>query len=394
MKNKTILLCAAMLLGACASAPPSTPPVVSSPSQACNCQPPAVVAPPKLAEKPLQPASWADLPGWGDDNLVTTFDAFVASCKVLAKQSLWSSVCAAAPSASRDNLRAWFEAQLQPWKLVNADGAREGLLTGYYEPIIKASRKKDKNYRYPIFSVPDDLITVDLSEIYPELKNMRLRGRIEGKKLLPFYSRAEWTKEETRRANSAIMWTNDAIDLFFLQIQGSGQVDLIDGQRVRISYADQNGHPYRPVGKWLAEQGEMKIEQTSMQGIKAWATANPKRANELLNTNPSVVFFREMPIEGGGPPGALGVALTPERSIAVDARVTPLGSPVWLATTRPSSDDVLQRLMLAQDTGGAIRGPVRADFYWGSGPDAGAQAGRMKQKGQMWVLLPKNYAPK
>jgi membrane-bound lytic murein transglycosylase A len=196
------------------------------------------------------------------------------------------------------------------------------------------------------------------------------------------------------RADNAIMWANDPIDLFFLQIQGSGQVDLPDGQRVRISYADQNGYPYRPVGKWLAEQGEMNIEQTSMQGIKAWAIANPKRLQELLNANPSMVFFRELTVEGSGPPGALAVPLTPERSIAVDSRTTPLGSPVWLTTTRPSSGEPLHRLVLAQDTGGAIRGPVRADFYWGSGAEAGAKAGRMKQKGQMWALLPKDYAPK
>lgn len=390
MNHKTTWLCLTLLLGACATAPPPG----TLPSQACSCPPPEIGTPPKSAEKPLQLANWGDLPGWSNDDLAASFDAFAASCKVLARQPMWSGVCAAANNAQRDKLQDWFETQFQPWQLVNADGAREGLITGYYEPIIRGSRKKDKTYRYPVFGVPDDLITVELSEIYPELKNMRLRGRVEGKKLLPYYSRADWAREETRRASSAMMWASDPIDLFFLQIQGSGQVDLADGQRVRISYADQNGYPYRPVGKWLAEQGEMKIEQTSMQGIKAWAAANPKRLNELLNANPSVVFFRELPVEGSGPPGALAVPLTPARSVAVDPRVTPLGSPVWLATTKPGTEEPLQRLMLAQDTGGAIRGPVRADFFWGSGPDAGAQAGKMKQKGRMWVLLPKDYAPK
>jgi membrane-bound lytic murein transglycosylase A len=402
MKNKKFLALLAFGLAGCAAvAPVSVPPQNTPTPQAapCNCLPPDVVMPPKAAEKPFQPAEWAGLPGWGSDDLASVFEAFVASCKVLEKQAVWGAVCASARSAEHPDLRVWFEAQFQPWQLVNPDGSRDGLITGYYEPIIKASRKKGNDYRYPVFGVPDDLITVDLSEIYPELKSMRLRGRIEGKKLLPYYSRAEWAPQEAKRASNALMWASDPIDLFFLQIQGSGQVDLVDDkrdgqQRVRISYADQNGQPYRAVGKWLAEQGEMKIEQTSMQGIKTWAAANPKRLQELLNVNPSMVFFRELPVEGSGPPGALAVPLTPERSIAVDPRVTPLGSPVWLATTRPNSDELLQRLMLAQDTGGAIRGSVRADFYWGSGAEAGSQAGKMKQKGRMWVLLPKGYASK
>ncbi len=382
----------ALLLAGCASVAPVSP--LPTPPVACACPPGEVIAEPlKPAEKPLQAADWSQLPGWGDD-IAPTFDAFVNSCKVIERQSLWSEVCASARNADRNDLRGWFEAQLQPWQLVNPDGNREGLVTGYYEPLIRASRKPDKTYRYPVFGVPDDMITVDLSEVYPELKSMRLRGRLVGKKLLPYYSRADWSEQETKRANNAMLWTDDAIDLFFLQIQGSGQVDLADGQRIRIGYADQNGHPYRSIGRWLADQGEMNIDQTSMQGIKAWAAENPKRLQELLNTNPSMVFFRELKVEGSGPPGALAVPLTPERSIAVDPRITPLGSPVWLATTRPNSDEPLQRLMLAQDTGGAIRGPVRADFYWGSGAEAGALAGRMKQKGQMWVLLPKGHAPK
>lgn len=390
----SISLLFALLLAGCATNAPVSAPPAAPQAAVCNCLPPPEVIPPKPAEKPLQAANWSDLPGWGADDLSPAFDAFVASCAVLDRQTMWADVCASARGADRSDLRAWFETQLQPWQLVNPDGGRDGLITGYYEPIIKGSRRKDKTYRYPVFGVPDDLITVDLSDAYPELKNMRLRGRLEGKKLVPYYSRADWVRQESKRADDAILWVNDPIDLFFLQIQGSGQVEFRDGQRIRISYADQNGYPYRPVGRWLAEQGEMKIEQTSMQGIKTWAAAHPKRLQELLNVNPSMVFFRELPVEGSGPPGALSVPLTPERSIAVDPRVTPLGSPVWLATTRPSSNDPLQRLMLAQDSGGAIRGPVRADFYWGSGPEAGALAGMMKQKGQMWVLLPKAYTPK
>lgn len=389
-KRKYLRLALTLLLAGCASTPKET-----EPPAACTCPPGQIITiPPKPPEKPLQPANWSDLPGWGNDDLASTFDAFAASCRVLERQSLWSGICASARQADRGNLRDWFEANFQPWQLVNPDGNRDGLVTGYYEPVIKGSRKRTRAYRYPVFGVPNDLIVVDLAEVYPELKGMRLRGRIEGRKLVPYYSRAEWTdQQESRRTGSAILWTDDPVDLFFLQIQGSGQVELTNGERLRIGYADQNGYPYRPIGKWLAERGEMKIEQTSMQGIKAWAAAHPDRLQELLNVNPSMVFFRELPLDSNGPPGALNVPLTPERSIAVDTRVTPLGSPVWLATTQPQSDVPLQRLVLAQDTGGAIRGPVRADFYWGSGPGAGAQAGRMKQKGQMWALLPKGYQP-
>jgi membrane-bound lytic murein transglycosylase A len=170
-------------------------------------------------------------------------------------------------------------------------------------------------------------------------------------------------------------------------------VALDDGSRVRIGYADQNGHPNRSIGRWLIDKGELQSHQASMQGIKAWAAANPERLRELLDANPSLVFFRELPATGSGPPGALGVPLTPERSIAVDPRHTPLGAPVWLATTRPNTEEPLVRLMLAQDTGGAIRGPVRADFYWGSGAEAGSLAGRMKQRGTTWVLLPRHHEP-
>jgi membrane-bound lytic murein transglycosylase A len=223
---------------------------------------------------------------------------------------------------------------------------------------------------------------------------MRLRGRLDGRRLVPYFSRAEWTQQERERSAQAVLWLDDALDFFFMQIQGSGQVVLDDGSRVRLSYADQNGHPYRSIGRWLADQGELPIDQTSMQGIRNWAKTHPARVQELMNANPSLVFFREMPVEGAGPPGAMGLPLTPERSIAVDPRSVPLGAPVWLATTWPSEERPLQRLMLAQDTGGAIRGVVRADFYWGSGPDAGANAGKMKQKGQMWVLMPAAFAPK
>lgn len=342
------------------------------------------------------------MPAWGEDDLAPALAAFISSCAALQKQPVWRNTCAAARELDQReadhneaSLRAWFEAQFQPWQLVNPDGTREGMVTGYYEPILKGSRTRQKPYLQPVYGEPDDLIDVELSELYPELKHMRLRGRVEGRRLVPYFSRGELEKQRQgeNRNEGVLLWTNDPIDLFFMHIQGSGQVILDDGSRVRLNYADQNGHPYRSIGRWLIDKGELKPEKASMQGIKAWAKAHPGRLQELLNVNPSYVFFRELPVEGVGPPGAMGIAITPERSIAIDPRFTPLGAPVWLVTTQPYSERPLSRLVVAQDTGGAIRGPVRADFFWGSGDEAGAQAGKMRQKGRMWLLLPRNHNP-
>lgn len=379
----------------------TTQPVTTCPPAACPvcpvCPAPEAVKPPeKPPERPLQAATWADLPGWSQDDPLPAFNAFRASCSVLEKRALWQGVCASArtlqPAGSAE-VRAWFEASFRPWVLVNPDGSRQGLITGYYEPVLRASRTRKGPFVHPLFGPPDDLIVVDLGDLYPELKHMRLRGRLDGRRLVPYYSRGEWADQESKRAAKALLWIDDAFDLFSMEIQGSGQILLDDGSRLRVNYADQNGHPYRSIGRWLIDQGELKVDQASMQGIKAWAKAHPQRVQELLNANPSLVFFRELPLEGIGPPGALGVPLTPERSVAVDPRQVTLGAPVFLSTTRPNDTQPLNRLMLAQDTGGAIRGVVRADFFWGSGAEAGSQAGRMRQKGNMWVLMPMEYSP-
>jgi membrane-bound lytic murein transglycosylase A len=370
----------------------------TSPEAPCACPVCPVcpaVAPPKPPAKPLQEAQWEELKGWGTDNLAEAHGALLASCSVLAKQPAWRGVCEEARALPVENaaLRAFFEARFRPWRVVNPDASREGLVTGYYEPLLRGSRERSKSFSHAIYGVPDDLLVVDLGELYPELKNFRLRGRLDGRKVVPYWSRAELTPQAPALTGKALLWVADPIELFFLQVQGSGRVELADGRRVRVGYADQNGHPYQSIGRWLVEQGELKLEQASMQGIQAWARANPKRLNELLNANPSFVFFRELPDSGGGPLGALGVPLTSGRSIAVDPRTIPLGAPVFLATTQPASEQPLQRLVMAQDTGGAIKGAVRADFFWGFGAEAGAQAGRMRQRGEMWVLLPAAHLP-
>ncbi|HKO89148.1 MAG TPA: MltA domain-containing protein [Burkholderiales bacterium] len=275
----------------------------------------------------------------------------------------------------------------RPYRSSNADGT-PGLVTGYYEPLLKGSRTKRPPFVYPLYAPPDDLLTVDLSAVAPDTKNMRLRGRLVGRKIVPYASRAEIESGSSALTGKEIVWVDDAIEAFFLHIQGSGRVQLENGDFVRVGYADQNGHPYQSIGRYLIERGELQSSEASMQGIQKWARSHPDQLQALLNQNPSYVFFRELPTSNDGPLGALGVPLSAERSIAVDPRYVPLGAPVWLATTQPNSTNSLQRLVLAQDTGGAIRGPVRADFFWGFGAAAGEQAGRMRQQGEMWVLLP------
>ena len=214
---------------------------------------------------------------------------------------------------------------------------------------------------------------------------------LEGRRVVPYFNRAQIDEGSAAVAGKEIVWVEDAVELFFLQIQGSGRVKLDSGETIRLGYADQNGYPYRSIGRLLVDRGDLPLERASMQGIKAWAKQHPAKLQDLLNYNASYVFFRELPPDLPGPLGALGVPLTARRSIAVDARYIPLGAPVFLATTMPNSRQPLSRLMLAQDTGGAIRGAVRADFFWGFGDEAGALAGRMRQRGKMWVLLPNDY---
>ncbi|HNQ03335.1 MAG TPA: murein transglycosylase A [Thiobacillaceae bacterium] len=343
----------------------------------------------------LKPAVWEQLPGWREDDLAAAWPALLQSCAGLRANPAWMGVCQAAlalpTQPDPETARNFFEQSFQPWQSLQADGSPEGLVTGYYEPLLRGSRQSGGKYRYPVYAAPGDLLVVDLAALYPELRGLRLRGRLQGNRVVPYWSREEIEAGAAPTRGRELVWVDDPVELFFLQIQGSGRVQLDNGQVMRVGYADQNGHPYRSIGKWLVDNGELTLDKASMQGIKDWAQRHPERLPALLNGNPSYVFFRELNNAADGPLGALGVPLTPERSIAVDPRAIPLGAPVWLATTRPNSSQVLNRLMLAQDTGGAIRGNVRADFFWGFGDEAGKQAGAMKQKGRMWVLLPRGY---
>lgn len=388
IRPSLLVSAAAVLFGmtACTTVPPGQP---------CKCPPAApAITQPEGPKELLKPTTFAALPGWGKDDLRDAWAPFLASCAALAKKPEWREPCAVARDvdAGKDKaIRAFFEAFLVPHQVINPDGSDTGLVTGYYEPLLRGARKRGGPYQIPLHRAPEDMLTIDLTALYPELKSMRLRGRVVGNKVVPYLSRAELTQSGVL-AGKELLWVDDAIEAFFLQVQGSGRVQLADAKEtVRVAYADQNGYPYKSIGRYLVDKGEMSLEQASAQNIKTWFVAHPERRQELLNANPSYVFFKEEKVidPSKGPKGALGIPLTPERSIAVDAQFIPLGAPVFLATTQPGTDTPLQRLTMAQDTGGAIRNAVRADYFWGFGAEAGERAGKMKQRATMWVLLPK-----
>jgi membrane-bound lytic murein transglycosylase A len=353
---------------------------------------------PEVPRGRLEKGAWAGLRDWHNDDNSDALTAFEQGCPVLRTRAEWQDVCRRASalvagSFSKVSATNFFRENFQPFRVLNADDTTSGTVTGYYEPLLKGSRTRTNVYKYPIYARPQDLVTVELADVYADLKFRRLRGRLVDNKLVPYYDRAEIESAKAPLEGLELVWVDNAVELFFLQIQGSGQVQLPDGSRIRLGYADQNGHPFRSLGGVLIRRGEIKPERASMQGIKAWAERNPRKLQQFMNANPSYVFFKEIDAGGTGPIGTLGVPLTAERSIAVDPRVIPLGVPVFLSTTFPGTNQPLNRLMVAQDTGGAFAGAVRVDFFWGFGDDAGAQAGRMKQRGEKWVLLPNGYDP-
>jgi membrane-bound lytic murein transglycosylase A len=365
----------------------------------CMSSPPRPQPPPEKVKATVryEPAAWHQLPGWSTDRPQDAWQAFLNSCRARATQAPWQTVCEAAKAHTATDalsVRAFFERHFTPLRLVQSQGPGvdndSGLITAYYEPLLRGSRKRTSTYGVPLYAPPADMLTIELGDLYPELKGKRLRGRLQGRKVVPYFDRAGLDGNPTL-SGKEIVWVEDAVAAFFLEVQGSGRIQFADGQTIRLAYADQNGHPYRSIGRYLVDLGEMTLDQASAQSIRQWIREHPQREREVLNANPSVVFFREERIDHPqqGPAGALGVPLTPGRSIAVDPQFVPLGAPVFLATTQPNSAQPLQKLVMAQDTGGAIRGVVRADLFWGFGDAAGEFAGRMRQSGRMWLLWPK-----
>jgi len=320
--------------------------------------------------------SWHALPGWQDDDLSQAWPAWLKSCEVLRKRSgevNWRELCTQATSLSpRDtqSIRRYFESNFQAYEIRNSSGSETGLITGYYEPVMNGSQTRTSTYNVPLYAYPN------------AWKKTRPN---------PGPARAELISSGVLQG-SEIAWVQDPVAAASMQIQGSGKIRLQDGRILRLGFAGTNEQPFKSSAQWLIDRKEMTRGEASMQGISQWAKRNPDRVNEMLNANPRFVFFKELPSNVDadlGPNGALGIPLTSERSIAVDLQAMPLGAPVFLATTRPLSNQPMQKLVMAQDTGKAIVGGVRADYYWGSGDAAGEIAGRMKQNGKMWLLLPR-----
>jgi membrane-bound lytic murein transglycosylase A len=354
----------------------------------------------------LEPMAFANLSGWAEDDHGQALLAFVASCSrppgangVEAWQRLGvgretlAEVCAlaaAVPPGDRGAARAFFEQRFVP-ALASNNGEASGLFTGYYEPELRGSTHRGGAFQVPIHRVPDNLVSIDLGAFRPEWNGQQLIGQLTGQKVVPVPARADIDRGALAGRDLELFWVDSAVDAFFLHIQGSGRVLLEDGGAVRVGFAGKNGRPYYAIGRELIRRGAIAEEQMSMQAIRAWLAVHPDEAAAVMAMNPSYVFFRE--IEGPGPVGAQSVVLTPGRSLAVDPAFVALGVPLWLETEEPLTKAPLRRLVVAQDTGGAIKGPVRGDLFFGSGADAGERAGAMKAQGRYYLLLPKTAAP-
>ncbi len=380
---------AAAALGALALLTACTPPQPARVVGPSDAQ--ATWTPPTGPGPALTPVTFAHLPGWRTDKLAEAMPAFLASCvQMLAAPgqtlggmgeaaarggtaSRWRTTCEAAravPPGNEPAARAFFETNFQPYAL-SADGSASGLFTGYYEPEVRGGRSANATYKSPLYRRPNDLPASPRNT--------------------PYFTRAQIENGALRKKSLEFLWLADPIDAFFLQIQGAGRVVLPDNRVVRVSYDGQNGQAYVPIGRVLVDRGEMTLDQVSMQTIRAWLVAHPKDAHGVMNMNPSYVFFRELTgmSSDAGPPGALGAPLSPMRSAAVDKNIIPLGAPIWIDTQDPLDGTKLQRLMMAQDLGGAIKGAIRTDIFFGWGRDAEERAGRMRQRGTEFVLLPK-----
>lgn len=371
----------------------------------------SVPPPPTLL---LTRVSFAQLPGWRGSDTRAALAAFRRSCALVSREAPttplggagygglvadWRGTCAAAPAGNvaAGTARSYFETRFTAFAIASR-GSPGALFTGYYEPQLRASHVRHGPYRAPIYGLPDDLVTVDLGRFRNSLKGEHVTGRVMDHALVPYYARAEIDAHEYKSA-PVLAYADDPITVFFLEVQGSGRAILDDGQIERLAYAGQNGRPYTPIGRTLIEKGAIAAERMSMQAIRHWLRSHPDDARAVMESDQSFVFFREAALgdPGLGSPGSEGAPLTPGASIAVDEHVHPLGAPFFIAASAPNPDpsrpdDPLNRLFIAQDTGGAIRGAARADVFWGFGQVAEAIAGRMKSTGRLYVLLPNGLA--
>ena len=386
------------------------------------CERKTVKAPPEKPPEALPtratytPVGFAALAGWAEDAHAEALPALLRSCgrlksvpddrelgpkgpagPVAGTVADWRAACAALetlPKGDHVALRASLEQHFAPLAVANV-ADQTGTFTGYYEAELRGAFAPSERYGWPLYAKPPDLVTADLGAFRADLEGVRLYGRVENGRLLPYRERAEIDDGALAGQDLELIWVDDPVDSFFLHVQGSGRVILSDGRVVRVGFAATNGLPFTAIGQVLLDEGKVGSGGASVQGIRDWLRANPAEAREVMRRNRRFTFFRV--IEGEGPIGGHGVPLTPGRSLAVDPAFMPLGAPVWLETTWPGGDLPLRRLMVAQDIGGAIKGPVRGDFFWGYGEEALHYAGRMKQSGRYFLLLPKavaqRYAP-
>ncbi|CDO59785.1 Peptidoglycan lytic transglycosylase/GH102 [Candidatus Phaeomarinobacter ectocarpi] len=368
--------------------------------------------PPEAATMVLSETDFGQLDGWEADDHAQALAAMRQSCKILkrvpADRALRGDpqlgmtagdlhpVCDLAEKTADQDAKTFFENAFIPFHVRNGS-ENTGLMTGYYEPEMKGSRTKSEAYPASVLARPDNLVMVELGDFRDSLRGQRIAGHVENGRLRPFADRTQIVEGALDEEGLELIWLPSAIDAFFLEIQGSGRVVLQDGpdagQVIRLSYAGQNGHPYTAIGRPLIDRGHIPREEMSMAAIRTWLENNPDEAQEVMNLNASFVFFTELVVEHPelGPPGAQSALLTPHRSIAVDRKHHALGLPFWFelpSASAASPDGPIRRLMMAQDTGGAIRGPVRADYFAGVGEQAGDIAGQMQDRGSLTMLLP------
>ena len=330
-------------------------------------------------ENGMQKVSFLEIDGFFDDDLNHALEVFKKDCKKSKKYDEFRNVCKKA-EFEKDG-RKFFMLNFQPYKLFDSKAKDEGTITGYYEPLLYGSLKKSARYKYPIYKTPKNLIITDRLN-----SNGSKRGKIVKNKIVPYDTREQIEKNPKNKNLEPIAYVDDKFDLFFLHIQGSGKIKLDTGEIINVGYAEQNGWPYLSIGSYLIEKNYITKDEMSVQAMKDFFKANPKIMDEVFNSNPSYIFFRVSP---NGATGALNTVLTAKRNLAVDRSYIPLGMPVFLSTKNPVTKEPLNQLMVAADVGGAIKGEIRADFFWGFGDDAFHYAGRMKEKGKMYILKPK-----
>lgn len=389
---KFFALASVCLLTACSSVTTQTPPT-------------APTKPPQNTEQQLKftEANFSDLPAIDASTWAPALAAFNQSCTALNTDPKWAPICKKATATSSEDAQRFFKKNFKLWRvsIANIDKkshdevstTESGLMTGYYEPLLIGSRHPSSTFKWPIYRVPDDLIVVDLAKLYPQLKGLRLRGKVQGRRLVPYDTRGQ-IQNKKDWSHYAIAWVNDPIESLFLHIQGSGRILLPDGTYMRVGYADQNGYEYKSIAHWISKTSGIPTQQLSMQRIKAWAQAHPQLVKKAMAQNPSFIFFEERKGDPElGPIGAQGVPLTPGASVAVDTKTWRLGVPFIVQAYQAKPSLNFTRPVIAQDTGGAIKGLIRFDFFWGYGDEAGEYAGRQRSNTQAWILTPTGISP-